>query len=426
MENRRDFLKKLGGISLSCLSISTLVKGIFADHVPLYETKKNGQMFLRPLGQTGLFTSDISFGAMRLQDPSVAERAIEAGINYFDTAPDYRNGSTEEVLGEAIQGKRDRVIIASKLCHKGTGQMHHTLGTPVEVLIQSVEGSLKRLQTDYLDVLLLHAVGEHGPGLGRDGDYYTPRIYDDTMLEAVARMKRDGKIRYFGLSSHGPNLREVFTTALNAGFFDMFMVAYNYRKHPNLEELVDWAWEAGVGFIGMKTIKGKRYEVSQGRGEIFRQDDGNEEQTAVKWVLTNPKVSSVIRSITSHRQLNQLVEISGETLNSSNPVDSITLSQFLSTNSNDCAIGCSDCLKACPHKIAINDMMRVAYYNFVDDSEEATRLFNQLTKGKSLPCTNCTGVCELHCPLNVPIRQALCVIETSMKTNINYQIGSST
>ena len=110
----------------------------------------------RPLGRTGFAMSDISFGTSGLSDPAVARRAVERGINYFDTSPDYSDASSERALGEGIRGTpRDQLFLVSKFC---TPDGHLANDTPVAEVIAAVEGSLTRLGTDYLDLVHIHAV----------------------------------------------------------------------------------------------------------------------------------------------------------------------------------------------------------------------------------------------------------------------------
>ena len=109
----------------------------------------------RPLGRTGFEMSDISFGCADLKDPTVVRRALERGINYFDTSPDYSDADPS-ALGEGIRGfPRDQVFVASKFC---TPNGHLTTARPVAGVIAAVEESLRRLGTDYLDLVHIHAV----------------------------------------------------------------------------------------------------------------------------------------------------------------------------------------------------------------------------------------------------------------------------
>ena len=104
------------------------------------------------LGRTGLRVSDISFGSSRSADPQLVRHAAARGVTYFDTAESYRGGRAEEAIGEALRGERDRYVIASK--HKAWG------GETRGQMMSALEGSLRRLRTDYVDIYFNHAVND--------------------------------------------------------------------------------------------------------------------------------------------------------------------------------------------------------------------------------------------------------------------------
>lgn len=150
----------------------------------------------RPLGKTGLEVSEIGFGGWQLcnddswggMDTRTAHRlihaAVEGGINLFDTAPNYANTRSERVLGDALRGKREKVVLVSKFGHTPEGR---TLFT-VDWFWESLESSLRRLRTDYLDVLLLH----NPPGQMYAGT--------DPLWAAMEKARAQGKIRHCGAS----------------------------------------------------------------------------------------------------------------------------------------------------------------------------------------------------------------------------------
>ena len=153
-------------------------------------------MNTRPLGRTGLQVSEIGFGAWQLcnddswggMDLQTAHRlvhaAVERGINLFDTAPNYANMQSERVLGEALQGQRDKVVLVSKFGHTPEGPKVFT----VDWFWKSLEGSLSRLRTDYLDVLLLH---------NPPREMYAGT---DPLWAAMDEARAQGKIRHYGAS----------------------------------------------------------------------------------------------------------------------------------------------------------------------------------------------------------------------------------
>src|SRR4051812_46966049 len=146
----------------------------------------------RPLGKTGLQTSIIGLGGYHLgsaDDEKTAKRivdeAIDAGINFFDNCWDYHQGRSEEWMGSALKGKRDRVILMTKVCTHGRGK---------DKAMEMLEQSLRRLQTDHLDVWQIHEViYENDPDL-----IFAPGGAAEALVEA----KKQGKVRFVGFTGH--------------------------------------------------------------------------------------------------------------------------------------------------------------------------------------------------------------------------------
>ena len=209
----------------------------------------------------------------------MVSRAVERGINYFDTSPDYSQTGSEQVIGKALKPHRDKVFIASKFC---TAAGHLPPETPVADIIAAVEASLQRLQTDYLDVCIIHEVN------GLD------RLMAPTFHEAFDRLHEQGKVRFLGVSSHTPNLEEVMRHAVDCGRFQMLLVAYNFNNWPDLTTIFHDAKRRGVGVVAMKTLKGAKASVLKDFDDPTRAFS----QAAFKWVLSNPNVSGLVVSMT--------------------------------------------------------------------------------------------------------------------------------
>src|SRR5919206_4343288 len=158
-------------------------------------------MELRPLGRTGVSVSQFCLGAMMFgawgnpdHDDSVRiiHRALDAGINFVDTADVYSGGESEEIVGKALAGgRRDRVVLATKV-HGAMGEDPNERGNSRRWIVRAVEGSLRRLGTDWIDLYQVHR-----PELDTD--------LDET-LGALTDLVRAGKIRYFGSSTFPAHL----------------------------------------------------------------------------------------------------------------------------------------------------------------------------------------------------------------------------
>jgi aryl-alcohol dehydrogenase-like predicted oxidoreductase len=150
-------------------------------------------MIYKKLGRTGLKVSPICLGTMNYGDPvsevesiKIINDAFDAGVNFLDTADMYVGGQSEEIIGKALKGKRDSFVIATKVCGK-SGPGPNDLGLSRKHIMQAVEGSLKRLQTDYIDLYYTHTP-----------DYDTP--IEET-LRAFDDLVHQGKVRYIGCSN---------------------------------------------------------------------------------------------------------------------------------------------------------------------------------------------------------------------------------
>ena len=177
---------------------------------------------LRRLGRTGWNVSDIVLGTGRIHGEDgeqIARLAIDRGVNYFDTSPDYSGAGSEQAMGRAIRGVRDKLFIATKFC---TPTGHLPPGTPVAKYMAAVEGSLGRLGTDYVDLCHVHSCDE------------VERLMDENVHEAFDRLKQQGKVRFLGFSTHTPNLVQVANTGIASGRFDVMMLAYHHGLWPSI------------------------------------------------------------------------------------------------------------------------------------------------------------------------------------------------
>jgi len=342
----------------------------------------------RPLGKTGIEMSDISFGCGGIGSPDVVERAVDRGINYFDTSPDYSRTGSEQVVGKGLRAHRQKVFIASKFC---SADGHLPKDTPVADIMRSVEGSLTRLQTDYLDVCIIHECND------------LDRLMAPTFHEAFDRLKEQGKVRFLGVSSHTPNLEQVMRTAVDSGRFQMMLVAYNFKNWPDLTEIFHDAHERGIGVVAMKTLKGARATVLSD----FVEGKQAFSQAAFKWVLSNPDVSGLVVSINDARQIDEYLYASGQPLGAA---DLALLERYDALLAKDyCRPGCGACLDHCPNGVPVDDVFRYAMY--AEDYGQPAMAKAQYARipvsQNASCCASCPAPCEAACPFEIPIRSKL-------------------
>jgi uncharacterized protein len=245
----------------------------------------------RPLGRTGLEVSIIGVGGYHLgsaedqkQAQQIVDQAIDAGINFFDNAWDYHDGRSEEWLGSALKGKRDRVVLMTKVC---------THGRDKAVAMRMLEESLHRLETDHLDVWQIHEViYENDPDL-----IFAP----NGAAEALVQAKKDGKVRFVGFTGHKDPSIHLKMLAHNFPF-DTVQMPLNcldatFRSFE--QRVLPEADRRGIAVLGMKSMGGS--------GEIVRHGSATAAE-ALRYAMSLP-VAVTISGMESPEVLAQNLEI---------------------------------------------------------------------------------------------------------------------
>ena len=395
---RRQFLKQAGLFS-GLLGLGSLLKyrtqfflvssAPSESEDPRPEWAGSQVRSYRPLGTTGWKMSDISFGCGHVRDPEIVRVALDRGINYFDTSPDYSDAESERVVGQGIRGRRDKVFLASKFCTPGG---HLPSDSKVGDIIAAVEASLGRLGTDYLDLCHIHACNE------------VERLMAPSFHEAFDRLKEQGKVRFMGVSSHTPELETVMNRAVDSGRFHVIMVAYNFNNWPDLSNIIGKAHDKGVGFVAMKTLKGAYHTVLAD----FTPDERNSfTQAAFKWVQSNPHVSGLVVSISKVSQLDEYLFASGK---SAAPKDLALLERYDELVTRQyCRPGCGQCLDSCPAGLPIDDVLRYSmYYEGYGSERVAMAKYGKLGSARQASiCANCAAPCQAACPFEIPIKNRM-------------------
>lgn len=308
------------------------------------------------LGRTGIKMSDISFGSSRLRagEESIVLHALDRGINYFDTAESYTGGASETTIGNALRGRRDKVYFASKVV-AGASQDRDSM-------MRALEGSLRRLRTDYVDIYFNHAVND------------LERMKNPEWREFTERAKRQGKIRFTGMSGHAGRLIPCLDYVLNTGSVDVILVAHNFgqdpafyerfmrsfdfvARQPDLPRVLAKAKTKGVGVIAMKTLMGARLNDMR----PFEKDGATFAQAAFRWVLSNPDVDGLIISMTSRKEIDEYLGASGWRTSARGDID--LLRRYVHKNgASYCRHACNDCAGACPFDVPIADVLRTRMY----------------------------------------------------------------
>ena len=321
------------------------------------------------LGKTGLRVSRVGFGGIPIQkvDSVGAEKLMKAvcdkGINFIDTARAYT--VSEELIGNALVGLRDKFIIATKSMARTKDAMH-----------ADIETRLKNLKTGYIDIYQIHNVTMEQLAVvcGESG-----------ALEALNEAKREGKIGHIGLTTHS---LEVFEYATTLDWVETLMFPYNIVETQG-EEIIKKCRENNVGFICMKPLAGGALENAR---------------LAMRFIARNKNIDVVIPGMCCEKEVDMNVsaicDASPLSRNELNEIESIR--KTLGTNF---CRRCNYC-QPCTAGINISGVFLFGGYLERYGLEDWARSRYATLPNKAGACIEC-GVCEERCPYNLPIREML-------------------
>lgn len=311
------------------------------------------------LGSTGIRTPKNAFGALPIQRISMDEavrilrKAYEGGMTYFDTARAYSD--SEEKLGNAFKGMRDKIFIATK-----------TGGKTGEEVRKDLETSLEKLQTDYIDLYQLHQVPQcFAPGDGTG------------VYEALEEAKAEGKIRHFGVTAH---LLHVAFECVESGLYETMQYPFSYLSMDKEFELVKLCAEKNMGFIAMKSLAGGLITDSRVAMAFMNEQDnvlpiwGIQKESELDEWLSYMDVDPVFDD-----EARAVIEKDREEL------------------CGEFCRGCGYCMPTCPMDIAINNCARMSLMLRRAPSQAwlNERWQNEMKKAET--CIEC-GMCRTKCP----------------------------
>lgn len=282
----------------------------------------------RRVGTSDLQVSEISFGTMSIGTDQqhgirLLHEAQDLGINYFDTADLYDQGKNEEIVGKAFKGRRDKIILASKVGNRldPGGESWHWDASK-EYIVSQIKESLRRLQTDYLDLYQLHG------GTMEDN-------IDET-IDAFETLKKEGLIRYYGISSIRPNVIREYVKRSN---IVSVMMQYSLLDRRPEEQVLDLLADNDISVFargsvakGMLSDKASEKVKQKGAdgylthsyeellaacekiGVLAEQEHTSATALAVRYVLQHPALASAVMGASSSEQVKQNAALSTERL----------------------------------------------------------------------------------------------------------------
>ena len=326
-------------------------------------------MEYRALGKTGLKVSRLGFGGIPIQridaegTKVLMHQLLEAGVNYIDTARGYT--VSEEYLGYALEGIRDKFILATK-----------TMSRDKEGMAKDIETSLKNMRTDYIDLYQVH-----NPNPAQLEQVMAP----GGALEALLEAKAAGKIGHIGVTAHG---LDTFKMALELDWVETIMFPYNIVETQG-EDLIRKCTEKNIGFIVMKPMAGGAIEDAT---------------LALRFICSNPDVTVAIPGMADPKELEQNIAASSDT----SPLSTEEKAKVLEIRN---ALGTEFCRRCnycqpCPQGVNISScFLFEGYLDRYGLGEWAKGRYTAMPTHAS-DCVGC-GACEDRCPYNLPIRDML-------------------
>ena len=351
------------------------------------------------LGKTGLKVSRLGFGGLHFPMKSktsvdrdlaipLLRRGCELGINFFDTSQQYCAGESQEVLGEALEGVRDKVILSTK--------NRHFDKTDKDTWWKNLTNSLKWLRTDYIDIYNLH---------GLNYDFFQSGITgEDGLYMEMLKAKEQGLIRHICFSFHGPN--EQLEKLVDTGLFDTVIVQYHLLD-LHLEDGIARAAAAGMGVIIMGPVGGGRLAHTSEKAVSLISGVETTPALALRFVFSNKNVHVALSGMANMRELGENVETvssAGELTEQDHRAITAAVDERKRQEGAYCT-GCKDCMPCAagvdvPANFEILNLERVFGL-----TQHARQRYAQLD-AKAALCDGC-GECVGKCPQRIDIPKRL-------------------
>ena len=253
--DRRHFVKGMAGAAMATVVGGNLLGQTVTDEKGSLKSEE-GLVPSKLLGKTGVRVSALGVGGFHLgtakdqnEATEIVSAALDAGVNFFDNAWEYHEGESENRLGKALQGKRDRVVLMTKVCTHGRGR---------DVAMRMLEESLRRLKTDHLDIWQIHEVVYwNDPDL-----IFAPGGAAEALVEA----KRQGKVRFVGFTGHKDPAIHLKMLAHDFPFdtIQMPLNCFDATFRSFETQVLPEANRRGIAVLGMKSLGGSGEMVTSG------------------------------------------------------------------------------------------------------------------------------------------------------------------
>ncbi len=390
--DRREFLKKgLAGICGAAV-IPGVLSPRSARALSTAPPPANGNITSlpsRPLGKTGLTTPLISMGTAEAPTVEFIRQGYDSGIKFFFSATYYGQGNNERLVGQALKDlPRDSFVVGTAATADGTNPRAGTLPKDMTAAsyIKTAEDSLKRFGLDHVDMLFLP--------FSEKREF----IIFDPILEAMTTLKKQGKIRFAGIATHS-GCDVALKAAADASVYDVVMTGYNYTitNKDAMDEALDYAANAGLGIFAFKTTAG-------GAGDKNRTQPFNS-NAALKWVLQNPHISSIISGMSSVEEMRKNLEMIKDIKMSEQEIKDLKIAGMRPELGLYCQ-QCRQCAGQCPADLDIPTLMRSYMYAYGYRNAAQARHTLDTVEISGDPCGACE-TCRAKCASGFDIRERI-------------------
>lgn len=375
--HRRDFLKK----SILGLSGAALLPGaVNAAETAIISSKSGSELPIRTLGKTGLKIPVLSMGTGDTSNPALVKGALDQGVRLLGTSAYYGNGNNEAMLGGLLKNvPRESYMVATSAMPKGTDHQNglFTDATAAESFRADVEAGMKRLNVDHLDILFLPFVGK------RESVFFEP------LLRVMEDFKKLGKARFIGIASHS-FIGEALRGAADTGIYDVAMIAYNFKlEQPDaVVSAVDYAAGKGLGLIAMKSMAGGYWDKER--------TQPISSSAALKWVLQNKNIHTIMSGMTSFDELLKNVEMVKNPEFTEEDKKELKLADAARKSGMFC-LQCRECEGQCRHNLDIPTLMRSYMYAYgyrnLHHAQQTVEMVD-LSGNTCNQCDDCTVNCK--------------------------------
>jgi predicted aldo/keto reductase-like oxidoreductase len=356
-------------------------------------------MIYKSYGNTGLKVSAVGFGGMRFdthksdsENAALVCYAVEQGINWLDTAPDYCDDHSEDIFGLAMQSL-DRNRKEVFLCTKGMPDQNNT----ADKARQAVETSLKRLKTDYLDFYYVWCI--------RRSEEYELAMCSGGQYEGLLRCKEEGLIRHIVVSTHlrGPDVQ----TLLEKREFDGVLLGVNILNFLYRWDGVQAAYQQGLGVVAMNPLAGGIIPQNEKALSFLAEEDETPTEAALRFCLSCPQITVTLNGFTTRQHIDTACRVADRAAPFTD--DRIErIRSHISNNMDSLCTGCGYCMGRCPVEIPVAGYMQ--YYNNkvllgktdvqmvkeLDAQKKWGMLVGARPAGDCLACGRCEMACTQH------------------------------